>query len=163
MSGEFPVYDWRGVMIIQFAGAFLLIALTVIAMKAEEEKQILAAAGFNAMAISFGISILSIFDIADIVTFQQYERYYKITVSSNFLFIPALILIATYDRFKKWIRYLSFMAGVPFAISSAMFIVGVRDYKILEEVTNVGVLLISVTWVCWAINIYLNYKQNHQD
>src|SRR5690349_663786 len=77
MSGEFPVYNSNGVMIIQFAGAFLLIALTVIAMKVEEERQILAAAGFTAMAISFGISVLSIFDIADIVTFAQYERYYR--------------------------------------------------------------------------------------
>jgi hypothetical protein len=159
MSGEFPVYNSQGVMIIQFAGAFLIIALTVIAMKAEEERQILAAAGFTAMAISFGISVLSIFDIADIVTFAQYERYYRITVSSNFLFIPALLLISTYHHFKRWIRYASFLAGVPFAIASVMFLSGVRDYALLENIVNVGVGAISLCWVFWAINVYLNYKK----
>lgn len=44
-SGEYPIYSADGVMIVQVAGAFLIIALTVLAMKAEEEKQILAAAG----------------------------------------------------------------------------------------------------------------------
>jgi hypothetical protein len=160
-SGAYPVYDWRAVMIIQLGGAFLLIGLTVIAMKAEEERQILAAAGFTAMAISFGISVVSLFDIVDIVSFEQYERYYRITVSSNFLFIPALILIATYDRFKKWIRYFSVMAGVPIMVSSAMFMAGVRDYTLLENITNAGIILISLSWVCWGVNIYLNYRHDH--
>ncbi len=105
---EFPVYNGEWAMVLQIAGTFLLIALTVIAMKAEEEKQILAAAGFTALAISFGISIMSVFDIVGVTTFQQYKDYYRITVSSNFLLIPAGVLIASYDRFKMWIRILPF-------------------------------------------------------
>ena len=158
MSGEFPVYDNDGIMMVQFSGAFLLIALTVVAMKAEEEKQILAAAGFTAQAISFGIGFLSIFDIAGIVSFEQYEEYYRITVSSNFLYFPSLLLIASYGRFKVWVRVVSTLAGIPFLVSSLMFIIGIRDYYLLESVTNVGVALVSLTWLLWSYNIYINYK-----
>lgn len=161
-SGEFPIYSADWVMVLQVSGAFLLIALTVIAMKAEEEKQILAAAGFTAIAISFGVSFMSLFDIADIGTFEQYESYYRITVSSNFLLIPATILIASYDRFKMWVRYFSVASVTPILVASVLFLVGVRDYKLLENVVNVGIVLFTLSWVFWAYNIYYNFRIDHK-
>jgi peptidoglycan/LPS O-acetylase OafA/YrhL len=159
-SGQFPIYSADWVMVVQVSGAFLLIALTVIAMKAEEERQILAAAGFTALAISFGISIMSLFDIVDVVTFDQYEDYYRITVSSNFLLIPAAVLIASYDRFKMWIRYFSVLSVTPLLIASIIFLLGVRNYHLLEITVNVGVVLFSFCWILWAANIYLNYQKD---
>ena len=159
-SGEFPLYSADWVMLVQVAGAFLMIALTVIAMKAEEERQILAAAGFTAQAISFGISMFSLFEIADVATFEQYESYYRITVSSNFLLIPSAVLIGSYERFKMWVRIYSVLAVLPMLAASVMFIFGVRDYHVLETVVNVGVILFSLSWVLWAVNIYTNYRHS---
>ena len=161
VSGDFPVYNVNAVMIIQFAGACIIITLTVIAMKAELEMQILAAGGFTAQAISFGITVLSIFDIVDPTSFEQYERYSRITVSSSFLYFLSLILIASYDRFKNWVRLASIVAGIPFLVGSTMFLSGVRNYHLLENVNGVGVLMISITWLFWAFNIYSNYKRDH--
>jgi hypothetical protein len=161
--GEFPIYDADWAMIVQVAGAFLLIALTVIAMKAEEEKQILAAAGFTAIAISSGISIISLFDIVNITTFQQYENYYRVSLSSNFLLIPAVVLIATYSRFKMWIRLVSILTILPLLVGSVMFLFGVRNFILLEYFINTGVILNSLCWVLWALNIYTNYRDEHKN
>lgn len=161
-SGEFPVYhpDWA--MLLQVAGAMLLVALTVIAMKAEEEKQILAAAGFTAIAISFGISVMSFLDLAEIATFEQYESSFRVTTSSNFLLVPASVLIASYDRFKKWVRYFTVLSVIPYLIASIMFLSGVRDYHQLEKVIITGVVFISLSWLLWAFNIYDNYRIDHR-
>jgi hypothetical protein len=158
LGGEFPIYDADWAMVVQVAGAFLLIALTVIAMKAEEEKQILAAAGFTAIAISSGISIISLFDIINITTFQQYENYYRVSLSSNFLLIPAVVLIATYSHFKMWIRFVSILSVLPLLVGSVMFLFGIRNFILLEYFINTGIILNSLCWVLWAFNIYTNYR-----
>ena len=129
-AGAFPVYSINFVLMVQISGAFLLIALTVVAMKAEEEKQILPAAGFTAQAISYGINVMSLFDIVDVQTFNQYEQYYYMTVGSNLLLVPSTILITTYKRFKMWIRVISNIAILPLAASSIVFLLGVRDYHL---------------------------------
>lgn len=162
-SGDFPVYTVDWVMVVQVAGTFFIIAVTVIAMKAEEEKQTLAAAGFAALAISFGISLLSLLDIADVTTFEQYESYYRVTVSSNFLLIPSTVLIASYDRFKMWIRWYSVISVFPLLVASVLFLFGGRDYHLLESIVNVGIVLFSLGWVLWAVNIYTNYRRDYRN
>jgi hypothetical protein len=157
-SGEFPIYTADWAMIVQLAGAFYMIALTVAAMKAEEEKQILAAAGFTANAISFGIALLILFDIAEVANFEQYERYYRVSTAASFLAIPSFILIASYSKFKKWVRYFTLFSVTPFIISSILFLYGNRDYKLLESIMNVGVTLFSFCWLLWGGNIYVNYR-----
>jgi hypothetical protein len=161
-TGAFPIYDADGAILAQLAGAFLLIGMTVIAMKAEEERQILAAAGFTAQAISFGVSMLSIFEITGAVTLEGYENFYRLMVSSNFLYFPSLLLIATYNRLKKWIRITGFVASFPLIISNIMFMSGIRDYKLLENVSNIGYMMIGITWALWGLNIYSNYRTAHR-
>lgn len=162
-SGEFPIYSREWALTLQIAGALLIIALTVIAMKAEEEKQILAAAGFTAIAISNGINFMNLFDISTITTFDQFEDQYRITMSSNFLLIPATILIASYDRFKRWVRYFTALSMTPFFIVSVMFVGGVRDYHLLEQIFIVGIVCLTLDWLFWAYNIYINYRLDHKD
>ena len=160
-SGDFPIYSSDWALTLQIAGAFLILALTVIAMKAEEEKQILAAAGFTAIAISNGINFMSLLDISNITTYDQFEDQYRLTMSSNFLLIPATLLIASYDRFKRWIRYFTALSMLPYFTVSIMFLVGVRDYNLLESVFIVGVVCLSLDWLLWAYNIYDNYRVDH--
>ena len=161
-SGDFPIYAAEWALMLQIAGAFLIIALTVIAMKAEEEKQILAAAGFTAIAISNGINFMSLLDITHITTFDQFEDQYRLTISSNFLLMPATLLIATYDRFKRWIRYSTAFSMIPYLVVSIMFLVGVRDYHLLERCFIAGVVWLSINWLLWAYNIYHNYQTGQQ-
>ena len=158
-SGEYPIYQPDGILLIQIAGVFTLLGLSIIGMKAEEEKQILAAAGFTVQAISFGLAMASLFEITTVQSKESYEKFYYLTVSSNFLYFPSLLLIASYNKFKKWIRISGFIASIPLLISTLLFIFKYRDYKVLEEISSTGYLLVFIVYLLWANNIYRNYKQ----
>ncbi len=158
-SGEYPIYPPDGILLLQLAGAFTLLGLTIIGMKAEDEKQILAAAGFTAQAISFGLAAASLFEITMVSSKESYEKFYYLTVSSNFLFFPSLLLIATYNRFKKWVRLSGFIASLPLLVSSLLFIFRYRDYKVLEEISNAGYTMVFIVYLLWANNIHQNYRK----
>lgn len=159
-SGEYPVYPPDGILMLQFAGASTLLGLTILGMKAEEEKQILAAAGFTAQAISLGLAAASLFEITMVTSRESYEKFYYLTVSSNFLFIPSLLLIATYNKFKKWVKLSGLIASLPLLVSSLMFIFRYRDYKVLEEISNTGYLMVFVVYLLWCLNVYQNYRKD---
>ena len=137
VTGEFPVYSINAALMTQLGSAFALVALTMLAMKAEEEKQILPAAGFTMQAISYGITSLSFFDLAGVVSFEDYENFYCITISSGFLYALSLLLITIYNRFKKWGRIVSLVSGLPFLASGILFLYGVWDYHLLEKQVQV--------------------------
>jgi hypothetical protein len=158
-TGEYPIYSADGILLLQLAGAFVLLGLTIIGMKAEEEKQILAAAGFTAQAISLGLAAAGLFEITTVSSMESYEKFYYLTVSSNFLYFPSLLLIATYNKFKKWIRLSGFIASVPLLISSLLFIFRYRDFKILEEISNTGYLMVFIVYLLWSVNVYQNYRK----
>lgn len=156
---DYPVYSPDGVLILQLAGTFALLGLAIIGMKAEEEKQILAAAGFTALAISFGLAMAALFEITTVNSKESYEKFYYITVSSNFLYFPALLLIATYKKFKKWVRLSGVIASVPLVVSTLLFVFKYRDYVVLEEISSTGYIMTFIVYILWAINIYQNYRK----
>jgi len=159
-SLDYPSYSPDGVLLLEFGGALLLLGLTIIGMKAEEEKETLAAAGFTAAAISMGVSMAGLFEITHVNSAESYEKFYYITVSSNFLLFPALILIASYQRFKNWIRMAGFAVSLPLLLSTILFIAGYRDYKNLELISNSGYFLLMLVCLLWAYNVYINYKED---
>lgn len=156
---DYPVYAPDGILLLQLAGTFALLGLAIIGMKAEEEKQILAAAGFTALAISFGLAMAALFEITAVNSKESYEKFYYITVSSNFLYFPALLLIATYKRLKKWIRLSGVIASVPLVVSTLLFVFKYRDYVVLEEISSTGYVMTFIVYILWAINIYQNYRK----
>jgi len=160
---DYPVYDPDGVLLIQFSGALYLLALTILGMKVEEEKNILAAAGFTAQAIAMGLAMASLFEITMVADKESYEKFYYIPVSSNFLYLPSMILIATYDKFKVWVRWSGIATGIPLMISSAMFLFKYRDYNTLEVISSAGYMMLLVVQMMWAYNLYRNYKNNKGD
>ncbi|WP_339810785.1 hypothetical protein [uncultured Imperialibacter sp.] len=102
---------------------------------------------------------MSLFEITDVASVEDYQGFYRITISSNFLYFPSLLLIASYAAFRKWIQVFGFIASIPLLISTILFLVGYRDYYTLEAISNTGYFLVSLTWVLWAFNVYMNYKQ----
>lgn len=161
-SQAYPLYFPEGVLLLQFGGAFYMLGLTIIAMKAEQEGYILAAAGFAAQAISMGIAASGLFDITSVTSAQSYEQFYYITVTSNFLMVPSLCLIATYRKFKLWVRILTLLIAPPLLISTILFLFNFRDYKVLEEISNVGYFIMMFVVIFWAWNIYSNYKKESE-
>src|SRR6187455_549420 len=156
---EFPVYDPTSIMILVYGGALFMAGLTVMGLKLADEKKVLPAAGFTMMAISGGILMASMFEISHIVSMETYEKFYRIQASSNFLYLPAMYLIAAYEDFKKWIRYIGLISSIPLLLASFMFLFGNRDFKTLENISDIGFGFMAVTSFSWAYNVYLNHKK----
>lgn len=160
LSGEYPVYDLDFILLLELAMAFDLIGLTIMGMKAEEDRSIVAAAGFTSLAISMGLAGAALFEIAWVADLADYEKFYYITVSSNFLYFPSLIMIGTYEKFRSWVRIAGYIASLPLLMATILFVFGYRDYMILEAFTSTGYILFMVLTLLWAWNVYLNYKKD---
>lgn len=159
-SKEFPVYHPTGIMLLEYGGALLMAALTVIGQKLGDEKKILPAAGFTMLAIATGILMASMFEISSIVSLETYEKFYRIQASANFLLVPAMYLISEYEDFKKWVRYIGLLSTIPLLGAGFMFLAGNRDFRLLESISNIGFALLFVTELSWAYNFYSNYRQS---
>jgi len=159
-SKEFPVYDPDSIMIGTYGNALSLAGLTVMGIKLADEKKVLPAAGFTMFAISSAILMTSLFEISQVVSFETYEKFYRIQASTNFLYLPAMFLISAYEDFKKWIRYIGLISSLPLVIAGFMFLFGNRDFKTLETISNIGFTLMFVTSISWAYNVYINYSKN---
>lgn len=159
-SREFPVYHPTGIMLLEYGGALFIAALTVIGQKLGDEKKVLPAAGFTMLAISGGILMASMFEISQIVSLETYEKFYRIQASSNFLLVPAMYLISEYDDFKRWIRYIGLLSAIPLLAAGLLFLFGNRDFRLLENISNLGFGLLFMTQLSWAYNFYLNYRKS---
>ena len=158
ISSEYPRYSPDFVLILQLGMAFLLIGLSILGMKAEEERQILAAGGFTAQAIALGLAGVGLFEITSVTNKETYEKFYYITVTSNFLYFPSQLLIATYTKFWRWLRIVGFIASFPLLISTILFVAKYRNFQVLEIISSLGYIFIFLVQLGWAWNLYANYK-----
>jgi hypothetical protein len=158
-SGEYPIYSPDVILLIELALSFNLIGLTIMGMKAEEDRNIVAAAGFTALAISIGLAGAGLFEIAFVADLAAYEKFYYITVTSNFLYFPSLVMIGTYEKFTKWVRIAGYIASLPLLLATVLFMLKYRDFIVLETITSIGYVLFMVLTMLWAWNVYSNYKR----
>jgi len=158
-SHKFPVYPSGSIMLMVCGGAFGMAGLTIMGIKLADEKKVLPAAGFTMLAISSGILLASIFEISQVVSYETYEKFYRIQTSGNFLYLPAMYLISTYEDFKKWIRYVGLVSSFLLLTASILFLLGNRDYKTLETISNLGFVVMFFTFFSWAYNVFINYKK----
>lgn len=157
-SKEFPLYNPNSLMLIAFGNAIGNADLTVMGIKLADEKKVLPSAGFTMLGISMGLLLVSLFEITQIVTFEAYEKFYRIQASGNFLYLPSMCLISTHKEFKKWIRYIGLASSVILLIGSFMFLFDKRNFKILETISNIGFAFMFITFFCWAYNVYINFN-----
>jgi hypothetical protein len=158
-SKEFPVYDPDSIMLMVIGGSLMIAGLTVMGIKLADEKKVLPAAGFTMLAISGGILMASLFEISHVVSLESYEKFYRIQTSANFLYLPSMYLISTYEDFKKWISYIGLVSSLILLIASFMFLFGYRNFNTLEKISNIGFLFMFITSFSWAYNVYINYKK----
>jgi len=158
-SKQFPVYDANSIMLMVIGSSLEVAGLTVMGIKLADEKKVLPAAGFTMLAISCAILMSSIFEITEVISYESYVKFYRIQVSGNFLYVPAMYLISAYEDFRKWIRYVGLVSSLMLITASFMFLFGNRDFKTLETISNIGYSVLFLTMFSWAYNIYINYKK----
>jgi hypothetical protein len=157
-SGEFPVYSQESNLIVEFGLALNMAAATVMGIKLGDERKILASGGFTMFAIAIGLSMSSLFEVFDVIDKASFEKSYFINTCSNFLYVPAILLISTFDGFKKWVHYMSIFTALVILTSGVLFMAYYRNYVVLDIFTMIGYLLLSFTQLMWALNVYLNYR-----
>jgi hypothetical protein len=158
-SGEFPVYSQDGNLLVEFGLALNMAGATVMGIKLGDERKILASAGFTMFAIAIGLTMSSLFEVFDVIDKVSFEKSYFINTCSNFLYVPAILLISTFDGFKRWIHYLSIFTASVILISGLLFMLYYRNYIVLDVITMIGYLLLSFTQLTWALNVYVNYRK----
>ena len=102
------------------------------------------------------------FEVTTIFSKETFEKSYYINTCSNFLYVPSLLMIATYDGFKKWVRIGAIVAVSPIFASSMIFLFHYRNYVVLDLTGSAGYISISLIQVIWGLNVYANYKRNNE-
>ncbi len=155
--------DMELLMLIAFGNAIGIAGLTVMGIKLADEKKVLPAAGFTMLGISMGLLLVSLFEITQVVTYEAYEKFYRIQASGNFLYLPSMCLISAHKEFKKWIRYIGLVSSAILIIGSFMFLFGSRNFKILEMISDLGFALMFIIFFGWAYNVYINFKNKKRE
>lgn len=154
---DIPQYAPGALMINNIGLSLYMIGATLMAIKLADDKQILSAAGFTALAISAGVVLASTFEIMNMKTTEAWEKSYYISGSSNFIYLPAMLLIACNAEFKKWIRVLGIVSGCVYFISSILFFLGNRDFSELEKISFIGYLLMLFVQLIWSLQVWRQF------
>lgn len=158
-SKDIPVYTPESAMILQFGLALLIAGATMMGIKLAETDKI-SAAGFTMLAISTGVMMAALFETTSVFTEETYEKQYYIFTSANFLFVPSMLMIATYKDFKLWIRWLGIISILPLVAVSFIFLFHYRNFTRLDQIGTLGYFLVMITQVIWGVNVYSNYKKS---
>lgn len=157
-TGEFPVYSQKSNLIVGFGLALNMAGATVMGIKLGDERKILASAGFTMFAIAIGLTMSSLFEVLHVIDKESFEKAYFINTCSNFLYVPAILMISTFDGFKKWIRYTGIFTALIIFASGVLFMLYYRNYVVLDIFTLIGFMLLSFVQLMWALNVYVNYR-----
>ena len=158
-STSIPKYAPESSVILELGFALFIFGTTVMAIKLADEKKVLAAAGFTMLAISTGVIMSSVFETTQSTTVEAVEKSYYIVTSSNFLYLPAMLLISACDEFKKWVRVLGLISAVPLWACSFLFLFHYRNFTNLDFIGITGYALMMFVQLMWAINVYNNHKR----
>jgi hypothetical protein len=158
-SGEYAVFSIESNFIIIFGMSLNMASVTILGIKAGDERQLLAAGGFTMFAIALGISISSLYEVVTIVDKESFDKSYFINSSSTFLYVPAVLLISTYKSFSKWIHYLGVVTVVPALTGVVLFTFKLASNVTIDIIVTIGYVLLSFTQLMWATNIYLVYRK----
>ena len=158
-SGEYAQFSMESNFIVIFGMSLNMASVTILGIKAGDERQLLAAGGFTMFAIALGISISSMYEVVTIVDQESFEKSYFINSSSTFLYVPAVLLISTYKSFSKWIHYLGIVTVVPALAGVILFTFKLASSVVIDGIVTIGYLLLSFTQLMWAVNIYFVYRK----
>jgi hypothetical protein len=158
-SGEYAVFSMESNFIVIFGMSLNMASVTILGIKAGDERQLLASGGFTMFAIALGISISSLYEVVTIVDQESFDKSYFINSSSTFLYVPAVLLISTYKSFSRWIHYLGIVTVLPALAGVVLFTFNLASSVVIDITVTIGYLLLSFTQLMWAINIYLVYRK----
>ena len=145
----FPPQSTEQTIFFRIDALFAITAYTCLSSKAGSEKFDIPCAGFTVLAIAQGFFISEI---------DNAHNWNFGSANTGVLFmIPAVIMIAFYTLFPKWLRIGGIISIVPFLI-----LLGLRTFTGTENTTvleNIIFLFHQIITLCWAWQIWKNRKE----
>jgi hypothetical protein len=133
-----------------------IFACTVHGLSLTEQKKTMPAAGFTMMAIAQGVIFTTYFEPDDI---EGYNKAYELFDGGLLLFFPAMLLIAFYTEFPRWVNILGVISCVPFLVNFILFEKTKHYIPVLDTIYTVSQVLLEITALTWAYFIWRNYKE----
>lgn len=137
--------------------AMLILGCVALGIKLSEEKKTLPSIGFTMMSITQGVIFITY--TVSINSHEGIEEIYRVFMSSMFLLIPSMILIAFYSDFPKWLNILGVVACIPLLIENIGFAYTGKLSEGLINMDGFGQLLFSITAFFWGLRTIKNARK----
>lgn len=137
--------------------AMLILGCVALGIKLTEEKKTMPSIGFTMMSITQGVIFITY--TISLSSNEGLEEVFKVYMSSMFLLIPSMILIAFYSDFPKWLNLLGVAACVPLLIENIGFAATGKLSEWMMNLDGIGQLLFSITAFFWGWQTIRNAKR----
>jgi len=137
--------------------AMLILGCVALGIKLSEEKKTMPSIGFTMMSITQ--SVIFITYTISLNSHEGLEEVFKVYMSSMFLLIPSMILIAFYSDFPKWLNILGVLACIPLLIENIAYANSGVLTQNLMNLDGIGQLLFSITAFFWGLWTIRNAKK----
>lgn len=157
-----PTYSEASLICIEVSMALYIFGCTVIGLKLAEEKKTLPAAGFTMMAIAQGV--VFVLNFLNLDNTDSYEETYKTYCGSLYLLLPAMVLIAFYSEYPKWVNWLGIGACIPLIIVYVKFMShSYTNFQEIDSISFFSMILFNITALMWGLFEVRNTKKALQE
>ena len=156
-STPIPTFPKASMVSQEISLALYILGCTVLGLKLAEEKKTLPSAGFTFLAIAMGINFILYF--INLNNEQSLQDGYKTFCGMMYLLIPAMILIAFYSEFPRWVNWLGLVSLIPYIITYFKFMSNEKYSTDLDRTSFFSVILFNLTALAWGIFTLRNMKK----
>ena len=152
-----PQFQEASMIAQEISLALFIFGCTVIGLKLAEEKKTLPAAGFTMMAIAQGVYFILYF--MNLENVENLKEGYNTFCGMMYLLLPAMILIALYSQFPRWVNAMGIIACLPYVVVYFMFMTTKKYSTTLDQISFVSLILFNITALIWGIYVLRNMKK----
>ena len=138
--------------------ALYIFGCTVFGLKLAEEKKTLPAAGFTMMAIAQGVYFILYF--MNLESPEKLIEGYNTFCGMLYLLLPAMILIALYAEFPRWVNFMGIIACIPNIMVYIKFMSTKKYDNELDFLSFISLILFNITSLIWGIFVLRNMKRD---
>lgn len=140
---------------VQTAGYIL--GCVALGIKLAEERKTLPAIGFTMMSIAQGVIFITY--TISLASHEGLEEIFRIYMSSMFLLIPSMILIANYSDYPRWLNLLGVFACLPLLVENIIYAVTSELTNFLMMLDGLGQMMFTITAFFWALRTLQNARR----
>ena len=137
--------------------AMLILGCVAMGIKLTEDKKTIPSIGFTMMSIAQGVIFITY--TMSIGSHESIEEIYRVFMSSMYLLIPSMILIAFYSDFPRWLNILGVIACIPMLVENIGFAIAGKISLWMMNADGIGQLLFSVTAFFWGLHTVRNARK----